>query len=102
MQTRVLNYRIIVSPDEETGSDKPGFTAFCPTLGVADDGDTVEEALQNINGAIDAFVESLIEDGEAVPVDSPQSDLITTTQVETKYQFHPISAHEFLAADKAR
>ena len=102
MQTRVLNYRIIVSPDEETGSGKPGFTAFCPTLGVADDGDTVEEALQNINGAIDAYVESLIEDGESVPVDSPQSDLITTTQVETKYQFHPISAHEFLAADKAR
>jgi len=67
MQTRVLNYRIIVSPDEETGSGKPGFTAFCPTLGVADDGDTVEEALQNINGAIDAYVESLVEDGESVP-----------------------------------
>ena len=43
MQTTILNYRVIVEPDTQTGTDKPGFTALCPTLGVADDGDTVEE-----------------------------------------------------------
>lgn len=48
MQTKVLNYRIIIEPDQETGTNKPGFTAYCPTLGIADDGDTVEEALKNI------------------------------------------------------
>jgi len=37
MQTKLLNYRIIVSPDIETGSGKKGYTAFCPTLGVVDD-----------------------------------------------------------------
>ena len=62
MQTTILNYRVIAEPDTQTGTDKPGFTALCPTLGVADDGDTVEETLTNIKGAIKAYVQSLIDD----------------------------------------
>ena len=82
MQTTILNYRVIVEPDTQTGTDKPGFTALCPTLGVADDGDTVEETLANVKGAIEAYVQSLIDDRIAVPVDQPERDLVTTTQVE--------------------
>lgn len=81
MRTKVLNYRIIVSSDTQTGTGKLGFTAFCPTLGVADDGDTIEEALKNVKGAIQAYIDSLVEDKEFVPVDQPQQDIITTTQV---------------------
>ncbi len=84
MQTTVLNYRIIVEPDTYTGSNKPCFTAFCPTLGVADGGDTVEEALKNVKGAIEAYVESLVEDGLSVPVDKPDQDFITTTKVNIR------------------
>lgn len=87
MQTKVLNYRIIVSPDEQTGTGKPGFTANCPTLGVADDGDTVEQALANVRDAIQEFVDSLVEDNEPVPTDQPEHDIITTTQVDTPYHF---------------
>ena len=82
MQTTVLNYRVIVEPDTQTGSGKFGFTALCPTLGVADDGDTIEEALTNVKGAIEAYVQSLIDDKLVVPVDNPQRDLVTTTQIE--------------------
>ena len=81
MRAKVLNYRIIVTPDKQTGSGKPGYTALSPTLGVADDGDTIEEALANVKGAIKAYIESLIEDKEPVPVDNPQEDILTTTQV---------------------
>lgn len=81
MQARVLNYRIIIEPDEETGTGKPGFTAHCPTLGVADDGDTVEEAIKNIRGAIKAYVESLVDDKIPVPVDSPEKDIVAITQI---------------------
>lgn len=81
MTTKVLNYRIIVSPDTQTGTGKVGFTALCPTLGVADDGDTVEEALENVKGAIQVYIDSLVEDKEPVPVDQPQQDIVTTTQV---------------------
>ncbi|MBI2267947.1 MAG: type II toxin-antitoxin system HicB family antitoxin [Candidatus Blackburnbacteria bacterium] len=81
MRTKVLNYRIIISPDTQTGTGKAGFTALCPTLGVADDGDTVEEALKNVKGAIQVYIDSLAEDKQLVPVDHTQQDIVTTTQV---------------------
>ena len=82
MKTRILNYRIIVTPDVRTGIDgKVGFTAFCPTLGVADDGNTIEESLKNIKEAIEMYVKSLAEDKEPIPIDQPESDFITTTQI---------------------
>ena len=81
MRTKVLNYRIIVSPDTQTGTGKAGFTALCPTLGVADDGNTVEDALENVKRAIQVYIDSLVEDQKSVPVDQPQQDIITTTQV---------------------
>ncbi len=84
MQTTILNYRVIIEPDIQTGTGKSGFTAFCPTLGVADDGDTIEEALANVKGAIKAYVQSLIDDRIAVPVDQPERDMVTTTQVEVQ------------------
>lgn len=82
MKKRVLNYRVIVTPDEQTGTGKPGFTAYCHLLGLADDGDTVEEAIENLNGAIQAYIESLVEDGLPVPLEQPEKDVVTTTQIE--------------------
>lgn len=87
METKVLNYRIIIEPDEETGNGKVGFTAYCPTLGVADDGDTVEEAIKNVRGAIKAYVDSLIEDKQPVPVDKPEKDIVTITQISVTGRF---------------
>ncbi|PJA40648.1 type II toxin-antitoxin system HicB family antitoxin [candidate division WWE3 bacterium CG_4_9_14_3_um_filter_34_6] len=84
MKTKILNYRIIVTPDVQTGTNKPGFTAVCPILGVADDGDTVEKALRNIKVAIQTYIDSLVEDKIPVPVDQPQNDIVTTTQVTGK------------------
>lgn len=81
MQTNVLNYRIIVEPDKQTGSNKPVYTAYAPTLGVADDGKTIEEAINNVRGAIEAFVMSLIEDGQPVPVDKIEEDFMTTARI---------------------
>lgn len=81
MQTTLLNYRIIVEPDEYTGSNKPCYTAYCPTLGVADGGDTIEEAVKNVHGAIEAYIEALVDDGQSVPVDKTDQDMITTTQI---------------------
>lgn len=87
MKTKVLNYRVLIRPDKQTGTNKPGFTAVVPTLGVADDGDTVEEALENVKGAIDAYVTSLVEDKLPVPVDYPEKDIVTTAQVSVSGKF---------------
>ena len=81
MRAKVLNYRILITPDKETGTGKPGYTAISPTLGVADDGDTIEKALSNVRGAIKAYIESLAEVEQPVPVDQPEKDIVTTTQV---------------------
>lgn len=87
METKILNYRVIVKPDRKTGTGKLGFTAFCPSLGVADDGDTIEEALTNIQGAIDAYITSLIEDKKPVPQDEPEKDFVTTAQIKVTGRF---------------
>jgi len=82
MQTKILNYRIVIEPDQYTGTNKPCYTAYCPTLGVADGGDTIEEAIKNVQGAIEAYVESLIEDKLPVPVDNTDKDIVTSTKIQ--------------------
>lgn len=87
MKTTVLNYRIIIEPDVQTGTKKPGFTAYCPSLGVADDGDTIEQAIERVTGAIQAYVDTLVEDKLPVPVDQPEKDIVTSTQVHVTGTF---------------
>jgi len=87
MDTKVLNYRIVVEPDKQTGTGKLGYTAYCPTLGIADDGATIEEAIENVRGAIRAYVDSLVEDKIPIPVDYPDRDIVTTAQVSIKGKF---------------
>ncbi len=84
MQTKILNYRIIIEPDQYTGTNKPCYTAYCPTLGVADGGDTIEKAIKNVQGAIEAYVESLVEDKLPVPVDNLDGDIVTSTKVQVQ------------------
>lgn len=81
-KTYILNYRVIVEPDTYTGSNKPCYTAHCPTLGVADSGETIEEALRNVRGAIECELEFLMEEGKEIPVDKTDEEIITHTQVE--------------------
>lgn len=48
METKVLNYRIIIEPDRYPDTGERCYTAYCPTLGVADYGDTIEEVLESL------------------------------------------------------
>ena len=84
METKVLNYRIIIEPDVYTGSQKPCFLAYAPTLDVADNGNTIEEALINIKEAIRCRIAALVTDGQAVPAPDNLGDtvVVTATKVE--------------------
>jgi predicted RNase H-like HicB family nuclease len=54
-----MRFKIILEEDEEVG----GFIASCPGLpGCFSQGDTVEEAIENIKEAIQVCLESLVED----------------------------------------
>lgn len=80
MQTQVLNYRIIIEP-EKMGR-KTVYNAYCPTLGVADYGDSVEEVLKSIKDGIELAIECLVEEGKDIPADKIENQVITSTQVK--------------------
>ena len=82
MEKIVLNYRVIIEPDERTGTNEPCFTAYCPTLDIADGGDTIEDALAAIKEGIQCYLEALIKDGEEIPPpDKIEEGLVTSTKV---------------------
>ena len=66
--------QVILIPDLEDG----GYTVEVPSLpGCISEGDTVEEALDNIRDAIRGYVELLEEDGLPVPPENEHSVLVT-------------------------
>ena len=82
MKTTILNYAILIEPDTETGTDKPGFTAYCPSLGIADDGDTVDEALVSIKKTIEFHLACLAEEKEEIPSSNPGDRFLANIQVQ--------------------
>ena len=79
MEKQVLNYRIIIEP-EKMGR-KTVYNAYCDTLGLADYGDSVEEAVKNIKSLMKFHIECLLEDGIEVPAENVEKELITLTKV---------------------
>ncbi len=59
--------------------DKDGYFVYCPTLqGCYTQGDTYEEALENIEDAIRLHIEDRLENGEAIP----SSEMISLATLE--------------------
>jgi len=87
MEKRILNYRVIISPDYRTGTKEKCYAIYVPTLRIATEGDTIEEALKNVKEAIELYVESLIEDKQEIPLDHIEKDIVTTAQVEISNSF---------------
>lgn len=86
MQTKVLNYRVIVEPEEYPNGDKV-YNAYCPTLGVADYGDTIEKALESIKDGISLAVESLAKEKAEIPSDNIADQIVTQTQINYPIAF---------------
>ena len=79
MQKKVLNYRIIIEP-EKMGR-KTVYNAYCNTLGLADYGDSIDEAVKNIKSLIKFHIECLLEDGIEVPTENTEEELVASTKV---------------------
>ena len=63
-----ISYTVVVHPDHESG----GYYATVPALpGVVDQGETIDEALENVRAALAFTVEVMLEDGEELPPDEP-------------------------------
>ena len=60
-----MEYKIVLEPDVEDG----GYVVHCPALaGCYSQGETKEEATENIREAIEAYLESLEQDGVPIPL----------------------------------
>ncbi len=80
MEKNILNYRIIIER-EKYDDRSPVYVAYCPTLGISDYGDTVEEVLASIKDGIELAVESLAKEGKEVPIDQVEDQIITSTKI---------------------
>ena len=80
MRTQVLNYRIIIEPEKQ--GKKVVYNAYCPTLGVADYGDSIDEVLKSIKDGIKLAIEYLSDEGKEIKIDNIKDQTVTTAEVE--------------------
>jgi len=68
-----MHLKVVIEEDEEVG----GFVVSCPSLpGCFSQGDTMEEAVENIKEAIQACLESLAEDKINSYLTNPSAKII--------------------------
>ena len=68
-----MHFKVVLEEDEEVG----GYVVSCPGLpGCFSQGDTMEEALENIKEAIQACLESLTEDELKTYLINPSSRIV--------------------------
>jgi len=61
---KVYDFKVILEPDEEAG----GYVVSCPALpGCYSQGDTIDEALENIKEAIQLCLEDMQAQGQPIP-----------------------------------
>ncbi len=71
---KTYRFSVVIEKDED------GYFAFCPELqGCYTQGDTYEEALENIKDAIRLHIEDRLEAGEEIP--QPESVSLTSLEV---------------------
>lgn len=80
MKQQVANYTVIIEKQKRLGTSKDCYAAFVPILGIATDADTVEQAEKEITSLIQFHLESLADEGGAIPVEKGHP-LITTSEV---------------------
>lgn len=75
METRIFNYRIIVEKEKNI------YNAYCPTLGLADYGETIDGTLNRITKLVKFHIESLVESGYPVPLEKESTTIITSIEI---------------------
>ena len=78
---KLLNYLIIIQPDQRTGTNDPCFSVYCPILGLAESGDTIEEAMANMKKLIQFHLECLASEKELIPREGINDEMIGKIQV---------------------
>ncbi len=81
MKKQVLDYTVIIRPDERTGTNQKCYSAYCPALSLYDDGKTIEEALENIKSLIRFHLDCLIREDAEVPLPDTSEFIVSLTKI---------------------
>jgi len=77
-----IHYRLIIEKDLASGKKKRiTYNAYCPALGLADCGETIDKAISNITKLISFHIESLVELGYRVPNEYDATTVLTSVAV---------------------
>lgn len=78
---RLRQYRLVIEKEQPRGKKRAIYNAYCPTLGLADFGSTIDSAVANITKLISFHIESLAELGYPVPDERDTTMVITSVSV---------------------
>ncbi|MBI4599501.1 type II toxin-antitoxin system HicB family antitoxin [Candidatus Uhrbacteria bacterium] len=81
MEKKILNYLVVLEPDTRSGTNEPCHAVYCPLLGLSDSGDTIEDALKNMQALIEFHLKSLQKENEPLPIEESGKSMVATVQV---------------------
>lgn len=75
-------YRLVIEKETSAGGkNRAVYNAYCPTLGLADWGATIDEAIAHITKLISFHIESLSVRGHRIPEERDMTTVITSVSV---------------------
>jgi len=77
----VRNYRLVIEKEPARSKKRSIYNAYCPALGLADFGNTIDVAIANITKLISFHIESLVALGYHVPDERDATTVITSVSV---------------------
>ena len=83
---KILNYRVHI--EAEIVGKKRVYNAHCPTLGLSDFGNTIDQDLKRVTELIEFHIESLVKLGKRVPVETDNTTVITSVAIPVSVASH--------------
>ena len=78
MEKTILNYKIVIEKEKKI------YNAYCPALGLADWGKTIDQAIHRMTDLIKFHIESLMELGYTVPRERETTISLTTIEIPVR------------------
>ncbi len=91
MQQVLASYKVVIRKDLRTGTDEVCYTAYVPELGIATDGDTIQEAVENSKELIKFQLECLVQEGQEVPIFAETESMV----YDARFQILPNKLFKF-------
>lgn len=86
LSKKIFNYLIVIEPDKRIGTNTPCYAGYCPALGLADDGNTIEDVIERMKELIRFHLKVLQKEKQAFPENQKEKSIVTMVQVPYSYR----------------